>query len=50
MGHITVLRIESLFVRSNRISVCRITVLRLESLFVWSARGGIPCIVLQCYV
>jgi len=30
----TLLSLESLFVRSNRISMCRVTVLSLESLFV----------------
>ena len=45
MCHITVLRLEYLFVRSNR---CRITVLSLKSLFVRSARGGILCVILQC--
>ena len=34
MYRITVLSLESLFVRSNRISRCRITVLSMEFLFV----------------
>ena len=44
MCRITMLRLESLFVRSNRISMCRITVLRLESLFVRSNRISMCCI------
>jgi len=39
------LSLESLFVRSNRISVCRITVLSLESVFVRSNRISVCRII-----
>jgi len=38
MCRVTVLRLESLFVWSNRISMCRVTLLCLEFLFVRSNR------------
>ena len=47
MCRIAVLSLESLFVRSNRISMCRIAVLILESLFVRSNRISM-CLMLQC--
>ena len=46
MCNVTVLSLESLFVRSNKIDMSRVTVLSLESLFVRSARGGFLYVVL----
>ena len=43
MCRVTVLSLEFLLVRSNRISMCRVTVWSLEFLFV----RGFLCVVLQ---